>query len=220
MYDNESWIPFLNKELSQPYFKSILEKINTDLQSNITVYPSKKNILKVFSLPPNKIRVVILGQEPYHNGHADGLAFSSNKSQIHCPKSLQNIFKEMNTDISVKSRDKNLSYLFNQGVFLLNSILTVQEKTPLSHKSIGWEDLTKKVIHRITLVQQPMVFMLWGNVAYNTWKESTQSLCTDHILILQAAHPSPLSSHKFFGCKHFSKANNFFLQHQLPTIEW
>jgi uracil-DNA glycosylase len=180
-------------------------------------YPSTKDILRAFELTPlHRVRVVILGQDPYHGPHqANGLAFSVHSGQK-APPSLRNILKEVWDDVGGMPW-VDLTRWAEQGVFLLNTVLTVEGKKPGSHSGIGWETFTDEVIHTISNHQPHVVFMLWGNYAQK--KEAL--IDSSKHLILKAPHPSPLSAYQgFFGCKHFSVANDFLAKRGLETVQW
>jgi uracil-DNA glycosylase len=211
------WGTLLNDELQKPYFVDLKEKILLEYRHK-QIRPDINNIFKAFALCPlNKLKVVLLGQDPYHNvGQAHGLSFSVSKS-IDIPPSLINIFKELSTDLNIE-RPKNgcLESWASQGILLLNSFLTVELHKPLSHSKLGWEFFTDKVIEKISTTKENVVYLLWGTFAKN------KSSLIDHKkhLVLMSAHPSPLSSYKFFGCKHFSKTNEFLVSKGLDPINW
>ena len=184
------------------------------------VYPAPENLFKAFWLTPfSKVKVVILGQDPYHNpGQAHGLSFSV-PNNIPLPPSLQNIYKEIEKDLGVK-KDFHVGNLENwaqQGVFLLNAILTVTAHQPASHRNHGWEEFTDTVIKKLSQEKENLVFMLWGNYARSKKKLINQ---TKH-LILEAPHPSPLSAYAgFFGCRHFSQCNDYLKIKNIKPITW
>ena len=184
------------------------------------IYPKPKDIFKAFSLTPfSKVKVVILGQDPYHgDGQAHGLCFSV-PEQVIVPPSLKNIYKEIESDLNVKKdfSNGNLESWAKQGVFLLNAILSVVANTPASHKGKGWEEFTDTVIKTISDRHEHIVFMLWGNYA----KNKKVLIDKNKHLILEAPHPSPFSVHSgFFGCKHFSKCNEYLKTHNKKEINW
>ncbi|MCL2739989.1 MAG: uracil-DNA glycosylase [Oscillospiraceae bacterium] len=188
-----------------------------------TIFPDMFDIFNALKLaPPDKLKVVILGQDPYINqNQAHGLAFSVQPPEPP-PPSLVNIFKEIKSDLGIENegRDGSLINWAQQGVLLLNSVLTVRSGLSNSHKQKGWEQLTSAVINHILTLEQPIVFMLWGRNAQQVFDNS--SLPTSNsTLVLKAPHPSPLSAHSgFFGCRHFSKCNEFLAQHNLTPIDW
>ncbi len=187
---------------------------------NKKVYPEPKNIFKAFWLTPfDDVRVVILGQDPYHGPkQAEGLCFSVPEG-VPVPPSLQNIYKEIESDVGIKKDFTNghLEGWARQGVFLLNAILTVVASSPASHKEKGWEDFTDFVIKTISEKREHVVFILWGNYA-----RSKRTLIDTHKhLVLEAPHPSPFSAYNgFFGCKHFSKCNEYLKIHSKKEIDW
>lgn len=184
------------------------------------VFPAPENIFKAFWLTPfSKVKVVILGQDPYHGpGQAHGLCFSV-ANGIVLPPSLQNIYKEIEQDLGIKKdfQSGNLEAWAKQGVFLLNAILTVLAGQPTSHRHRGWEEFTDTVISKLSAEREALVFILWGNYARS--KKSLIDASRHHIL--EAPHPSPLSAYAgFFGCRHFSKCNDYLIKHQQTAIEW
>ncbi len=184
------------------------------------VYPKPTDIFHAFLLTPfSKVNVVILGQDPYHGaGQAHGLSFSVPKG-VRVPPSLQNIYKEIESDLGVKKdfTSGNLEYWAEQGVFLLNAILSVVANSPASHQRKGWEVFTDTVIQKISLEREHVVFMLWGNFA----RSKKNLIDTNKHLVLEAPHPSPFSAHSgFFGSKHFSKCNEYLKKHNKKPIVW
>jgi uracil-DNA glycosylase len=201
---HNSWETFFKNETSKPYFKN-LEKILVLEYTKYKVFPKKEDIFTAFKLTPlESLKAVIIGQDPYHNeGEAHGLAFSSLASKR--PPSLKNIFKELETDLGIKRDNNNLTDWAKQGVFLLNTILTVRKNEPLSHKQIGWEIFTDEVIKTISDNTNKTVFVLWGNNA----KQKKKLINLNKHIIIESAHPSPLSFKRGFeGSKPFSKINN------------
>ena len=213
------WTEIIDKEREKPYYKKLKTKID-EAYATQTVFPKQEDIFNAFKLTPfEKIKIVILGQDPYHgDNQAMGLAFSTPK-EIKNPPSMVNIFKEIREDIGVDSvaSDGDLSIWAGQGVLLLNTILTVEKANPKSHENYGWEQFTDTIIKTISDQKEHVVFLLWGAPAI---KKSTLIDSTKH-LILTAPHPSPLSSYRgFFGCKHFSKANGYLTLHEKEPIAW
>lgn len=212
-----NWNKFLAEEKEKEYFKSLMKDINLEYE-NYTCFPKYENIFHAFdSCEINDIKVVILGQDPYHEvNQAHGLAFSVLCDKL--PPSLVNIYKEMSSDLGVEfKQDGNLDYLANQGVFLLNTLLSVREGQAFSHKGYGWETFTDNVIKKINSLNQPIVFILWGAPAQSKAKLLNNPL---H-LILKSPHPSPLSSYRgFFGSKPFSKTNEFLRKNGIEEINW
>ena len=212
------WDIVLKKEFEKEYFYNLLKFVQSEYK-NKTIYPTKKEVFKAFRYTPYKnVKVVILGQDPYHGeGEAEGLSFSV-KPGIRKPPSLNNIFKELHDDLGCTiPNDGSLVYWAKQGVLLLNTVLTVIKDKAASHKDIGWEQFTDEVIKIINEKEEPVVFILWGSFARSKKKYITNS---KH-LILESAHPSPLSAYNgFFGSKPFSKTNNFLIKNNLKPIDW
>lgn len=208
---------FLNNEMKKEYFKILSDFVDREYE-NYTCYPSKDNIYKALLLTPfDKVKVVILGQDPYHEpNQAHGLAFSVLCDKL--PPSLKNIYKEMKSDLGIDfDQDGNLEYLAKQGVLLLNTTLTVREGKALSHYGKGWETFTDNIIKEIDKNNNPIVFILWGNNA----RSKKKLLTNPNHLIIESAHPSPLSAyHGFFGSKPFSKTNDFLKNNNLEEIKW
>lgn len=214
-----TWKAVLEDEFAQPYFHQIVDILKAEKANGITIYPAGAHIFQAFDATPfQNVKVVILGQDPYHNpGQAHGLAFSV-QSGVAAPPSLVNIYKELEADTGIKpTRQGNLNRWAAQGVLLLNASLTVRANSPMSHSKIGWHTFTDAVIKTISDRRDHVVFMLWGSFA-----KSKQSLInSSKHLILTAAHPSPLSAHNgFFGCRHFSKANAWLRSHGMTPIDW
>ncbi len=209
------WKSLLSEEFKKPYFQEIESKIET---SNSVVYPPQNDIFKAFELCPlENTKVIILGQDPYHNpNEAMGLSFSVPKN-IKTPPSLKNIFKEIHTDLGIiPSTHGDLSTWAEQGVLLLNAILTVEHKNPASHRNLGWQAFTDTCIQLLAQEKKGLVFMLWGNFA----KGKASLINPEDHLILEASHPSPLARGAFFGCKHFSKANDYLIKQGKTAIDW
>lgn len=215
-----SWIQYLEEELNQSYMKDLKKKLIECQNKNITVYPEKSKIFNAFHLTPfQKIKVVILGQDPYHGpGQAHGLSFSV-PHNIKTPPSLMNIFKELDSDLKVEinKTNGNLEHWAKQGVFLLNTTLTVEKSKPMSHKNFGWNIFTDKVIEKINNHRNNIVFILWGAHAHS----KTHLIDSSKHLILKSVHPSPLSSHRgFFGSRPFSQTNNYLESKEIDKIVW
>lgn len=213
-----SWKIALEKEFEQPYFQALVSFLKNEKQAGKTIYPPGSQIFNAFdSTPFEKVEVVILGQDPYHNpGEAMGLSFSVPKG-VRIPPSLQNIFKELNTDLGVPvPQHGDLSAWAARGVFLLNAMLTVERNRPSSHSQIGWQNFTDAVIKKLSEARNGLVFMLWGNFA----RKKKELIDGSRHLILEAAHPSPLAGGAFFGCRHFSKANEYLKQTGKTPIDW
>jgi uracil-DNA glycosylase len=213
-----SWKLALKEEFEQPYF-SQLNKFLIEEKSHHTIYPLGSHIFNAFHHTPlSNVKVVILGQDPYHgSGQAHGLAFSVQEG-VAFPPSLQNIFKELSDDIGCAiPKSGNLTAWAEQGVFLLNTVLTVRADAAHSHKDHGWERFTDRVIETINQQCEHVVFILWGRPA----QAKASLIDSSKHLILTAPHPSPLSSYRgFFGSKPFSKANAYLVQHNLAPIHW
>ena len=216
---SESWKKVLEKEFQTDYFKNISLKTREEY-SKFVCYPPGSKLFRAFDeCPFNKLKVVIIGQDPYHGeNQANGLCFSVDDG-VEKPPSLKNIFKELNTSFTKNERtNSDLSDWSNQGVLLLNSILSVRRKFPGSHKHIGWEEFTENVIKTISKEKMNLVFMLWGNYAKNKEK----FIHDNNHLVLKSGHPSPLSANKgfWFGNNHFKKCNDFLIANNLETIKW
>jgi len=215
-----SWGAVLKNEFTKPYFQQIVTFLKTEKAAGKTIYPPGPLIFNAFNQTPfEKVKVVILGQDPYHGpGQAHGLSFSV-PNGIKPPPSLVNIFKEIQNDIGIAMplQYGNLTRWAEQGVLLLNAALTVRANEPFSHAKFGWADFTDGVIQKISDERKGIVFLLWGKFA-----QEKQILIdeTKHF-VLKAAHPSPFSADKgFFGCKHFSKANELLVKQGLAPIDW
>lgn len=214
-----SWQNVLEDEFKKPYFKQIADHIKTEKAQGKIIYPPGSLIFNAFDRTPvDKVKVVILGQDPYHNPRqAMGLSFSVPKS-VAPPPSLINIFKELHDDVGVPiSKTGDLTKWADEGVMLLNASLTVRAGEPMSHSKIGWHLFTDCVISKISKLKNHVVFLLWGKFA----QQKIELIDTKKHHILKAAHPSPLSaSNGFFGCKHFSKTNIYLMKHGLDPIDW
>ena len=216
-----SWSNGLNEEFHKDYFIHLNETVTKFYAAETKrVFPPEELIFRAFDLCSfEKLKVVILGQDPYPTfGNANGLSFSVADSVKVLPKSLKNIFLEVQEDLKIEfPKNGNLERWANQGVLMLNSILTVDEGSPNSHKDIGWEKFTDAVIHKISTEKSELVFLLWGTKAIAK-KEIID--CKKH-LVLTAPHPSPLSAYRgFFGCKHFSQTNQYFRKLGITEINW
>ncbi|MCT7543482.1 uracil-DNA glycosylase [Aliarcobacter cryaerophilus] len=214
-----TWEDIIDLEKKKDYYKKLKEEIDKRYETT-TVFPEKQNIFKAFSLTKlDNLKVVILGQDPYHGfGQAQGLAFST-PANIKNPPSMQNILKEIQSDLGKKSicEDGDLTPWAKQGVLLLNTILTVEEAKPKSHHNLGWEVFTDNIIKYISDNCEDTIFILWGSPAIS----KTKLIDTKKHHILTAPHPSPLSSYRgFFGCKHFSQTNNILKSLNKEAIIW
>ncbi|MBR2530707.1 MAG: uracil-DNA glycosylase [Lachnospiraceae bacterium] len=217
MIENE-WLAPLKPEFSKPYYAKLYRFVN-DEYKNAVIYPKKQDVFRAYEITPiNKVKVLILGQDPYHEpGQAHGLCFSVTPG-TDIPPSLVNIYKELHDDIGCRIPDNGyLMKWANQGVMLLNTVLTVRAHAANSHRGKGWEQFTDATIAALNKEDRPIVFMLWGRNA----QEKASMLDNPKHLVLTAAHPSPLSAYKgFFGCRHFSKANEFLRSNGIEPIDW
>jgi uracil-DNA glycosylase len=215
----ESWKQVLNKEFEKPYFIELIKFLKNEIQQGKTVFPRGSQIFEAFRLTPfNNVKVVILGQDPYHNiGQAHGLSFSVPKGIVP-PPSLINIYKELNSDLAiVKSINGDLSHWAEQGVFLLNAILTVEAHKAGSHQKKGWEEFTNAVISKINQFKENVVFILWGKFA----QSKAMLIDSSKHKIIKSAHPSPLSAYNgFFGSKPFSQTNQYLSTNGKNPISW
>lgn len=213
-----SWKEILREEFSKPYFMELKEFL-VDEKSKHTVYPPGSQIFNAFNLTPfEEVRVVLLGQDPYHGqGQAHGLCFSVSRG-IKPPPSLVNIFKEIESDLGIPVPNHGcLEKWARQGVMLLNATLTVRANQPGSHQRKGWETFTNAVIEKLSARRVGLVFLLWGKFA----QEKESIIDTNRHYVLKAAHPSPYSAYNgFFGCRHFSKTNEIIARHGLQEIDW
>lgn len=217
MIIGNDWDSVLSEEFSKPYFKE-LENFLDDEYKTRTIYPKRENIFKALQYTPfSETKVVIIGQDPYHGeGQAHGLCFSV-LDGVRFPPSLRNIFKELESDVGVVKQSGMLEAWARQGVLMLNTVLTVREGQPTSHKNKGWEIFTARVIEELNKKKTPVVFLLWGAHAEKIGQTVTNPIHKKLITV----HPSPLSARRgFFGCRHFSKTNEFLKANSLPQIEW
>ena len=214
---NKSWDKILKKDFESDYFKKLGIFVKTEYKHKI-IYPKYENIFNALRYTDyDDVKVVILGQDPYHGeNEAHGLSFSVQKG-VKRPPSLNNIFKELYDDLKIKRENNDLTDWAKQGVLLLNAIMTVVKDSPLSHKEKGWEIFTDNIIKYLNEREKPIVFVLWGSFA-----RSKKMLITNkHHLILESPHPSPLSANRgFFGSKPFSKINKFLIKNNETPIEW
>lgn len=213
-----SWKEALQSEFDKPYFAELVRYLHEQKRGGHTIYPPGSQIFKAFELTPvDEVKVVILGQDPYHGpGQAMGLSFSV-PDGITAPPSLRNIFKEVESDLGVRMSGKpNLENWAKQGVLLLNAILTVRAGEPASHSAIGWQQFTDSVIKYLSDNRQGIVFMLWGAFA----RSKSELIDNNRHLVLEAAHPSPLARGAFFGCRHFSRANEYLMSLGKEPIDW
>ena len=214
----QTWKNALASEFEKPYFASLVRFLHAERQAGRRVFPPGSQIFRAFELTPvNDVKVVILGQDPYHGpGQAHGLSFSV-PDNMPAPPSLKNIFKEIETDLGVRmSGYPNLESWARQGVLLLNAVLTVRCAEAASHSKIGWQEFTDAVIRYISDNCEGVVFMLWGNFA----RTKSELIDRSRHCVLEAAHPSPLARGAFFGCRHFSKANEYLTSIGRTSIDW
>ncbi len=214
-----TWKKIINKEKNKKYFNNLIKILKIEY-NNKNIFPSKEKIFKSFNLTPfNKIKIVIIGQDPYYKkNQANGLAFSINK-KIKLTECIKNIYKEIKNEIPEFNIPKHgcLKNWSKQGILLLNSILTVQENKPLSHKNIGWEIFTNNIIFYINKYLSNIIFVLWGNYA----KKKKKLINIKKHIILCSSHPSNLSANKgFFGCNHFIKINKILEKNNINKIKW
>ena len=214
----EGWKQALADEWNSPYFTELTSFVSARYKE-ARIYPPGSRIFAAFDACPfDKVKVVILGQDPYHGpGQAHGMCFSV-KRGTPPPPSLQNIFKEIKSDLGIDPpQHGELTSWADNGVLLLNTVLTVREGQPNSHKGMGWEQFTDRIIQLLNERQQPMVFLLWGGNA----RSKARLITNPAHLVLQCAHPSPLSAYNgFFGCRHFSKTNEFLVSRGMKPIDW
>lgn len=216
---SNDWLPALSGEFKKPYYKELYNFVNEEY-GRATVYPPADDIFNAFHFTPlGQVKVLILGQDPYHNtNQAHGLSFSVPKSQKEIPPSLQNIYKELEEDCGCYIPNNGyLKKWADQGVLLLNTVLTVRAHQANSHQGKGWEQFTDAVISAVNAQERPIVYMLWGRPA----QSKIPMLNNPGHFILKAPHPSPLSAYRgFFGCRHFSRANDFLESHGAEKIDW
>ena len=212
------WLEALKEEFGKDYYKNLFQKVNEEYKTQL-IFPPADDIFNAFHFTPlNQVKVVILGQDPYHNdGQAHGLCFSVKKG-VGIPPSLVNIYKELHDDLGCYLPNNGyLEKWARQGVLLLNTVLTVRAHQANSHRGIGWEEFTDAAIRVLNEQDRPIVFLLWGKPA----QMKKSMLHNPEHLILTAPHPSPLSAHRgFFGCRHFSRTNEFLEAHGLSPIDW
>ena len=216
----KTWKEAIGEEKEKPYFQQILQQVHQARHAGITIYPPQNEVFRAFSLTEfDQVKVVILGQDPYHRpNQAHGLSFSV-KLPVAPPPSLLNIYKELATDIEgfIVPRHGYLVDWTKQGVLLLNTVLTVEEGKANSHANWGWETFTDKVIAQLNAHRENIVFLLWGSHA----QKKGAFIDRNKHCVLTAPHPSPLAAHRgFFGCRHFSKANEYLKAHGMAEINW
>ena len=214
----QSWREALAQEFDKPYFAELAARLHAEKQAGKVIYPPGSRIFRAFDLCPlDEVKVVILGQDPYHGaGQAMGLSFSV-PDGVPAPPSLKNIFKEIESDLGIKMSGRpNLEPWARQGVLLLNAVLTVRSGEPTSHGALGWQTFTDAVIRTISDRRDGVVFLLWGNYA----RGKAPLVDTSRHTVLEAAHPSPLARGAFFGCRHFSKTNAILASEGKTPIDW
>lgn len=213
------WLPSVEREFKKPYYKDLYQFIVNEYQKTV-LYPPSDDIFNAFHFTPlSKVKVLLLGQDPYHNeNQAHGLSFSVLPTQKEIPPSLQNIYKEIHDDCGCYIPNNGyLKKWAEQGVLLLNTVLTVRAHQPNSHQGKGWEQFTDAIIQAVNAQERPIVYMLWGRPA----QTKIPMLTNPKHLILKAPHPSPLSAYRgFMGCKHFSQANDFLIKNDIEPIDW
>jgi uracil-DNA glycosylase len=214
-----SWLEPLRDEFDQPYMAELKRFLSAEREQGKRIFPRPPEWFRALELTPlEKVRVVILGQDPYHGeGQAHGLCFSVQPG-VRPPPSLVNIYKELESDLGIAPRRHGfLEHWASQGVLLLNSVLTVEMGRAASHRERGWERFTDRIVAHVNAKRDPVVFMLWGSHA----QKKAAFVDGSRHMVLKAAHPSPLSAHSgFFGCRHFSKANAFLEGQGLPPVDW
>ena len=214
---NKKWDIVLKEEMNKEYFKKLGIFVKNEYKSKIC-YPQYKDIFNALRYTDyDEVKVVILGQDPYHGeNEAHGLSFSV-KDDVRRPPSLNNIFKELESDLGIKKTNNDLTNWAKQGVLLLNSIMSVVKDTPLSHKEKGWEIFTDNIIKLLNEREEPMVFILWGGYA----RSKKKLINNKNHYIVESVHPSPLSAYNgFFGSRPFSKTNNFLISKNIQPIDW
>ena len=218
MIDND-WLPCLKNEFGKPYYKELYNFVKNEYCERV-IYPKSEDIFNAFHFTPlENVKVLLLGQDPYHNeNQAHGLSFSVLPTQKDIPPSLQNIYKELNSDLGCYIPNNGyLEKWARQGVLLLNTVLTVRAHQANSHQNKGWEEFTDAVIRTLNEQDRPIVYFLWGSPV----RKKKAMLNNPKHLVLEAPHPSPLSAYRgFFGCKHFSMANEFLIKNGIEPIDW
>lgn len=212
------WKKILKDEFKKNYFKDLSSFLDNERINKKIIFPPQEEIFNAFNYTSfENTKVVIIGQDPYHGeGQAHGISFSVRKGNK-VPPSLKNMYKELNEDISFNTPEHGLLENWaKQGVLMINSVLTVEKGLPASHRKKGWEEFTDKVIHILNNEKENLVFILWGNDA----KKKGIGIDRDKHLVLESAHPSPFSVKNFYGCRHFSKTNNYLENNEIPIINW
>ncbi|MDE6608399.1 MAG: uracil-DNA glycosylase [Lachnospiraceae bacterium] len=218
MIEND-WLESISAEFKKPYYQQLYRFVREEYNTHV-IYPPADDIFNALHLTPlSEVKVLILGQDPYHNEHqAHGLSFSVLPEQTELPPSLQNIYQELKEDLGCEIPNNGyLEKWAKQGVLLLNTVLTVRAHQANSHQGKGWEQFTDAIIQAVNVQDRPIVYMLWGRPA----QSKIPMLTNPKHLVLKAPHPSPLSAYRgFFGCKHFSQANDFLVKNGLTPIDW
>ena len=216
---NNDWLDCIQSEFKKPYYKELYQFVRNEYDTHV-IYPPSDDIFNAFHLPPlSKVKVLILGQDPYHGAHqAHGLCFSVLPDQPELPPSLQNIYKELQDDLGCEIPNNGyLKKWAEQGVLMLNTVLTVRAHQAGSHQGKGWEQFTDAIIQAVNAQDRPVVYLLWGKPA----QSKIPMLTNPKHLILKAPHPSPLSAYRgFFGCRHFSQTNAFLKENGVEPIDW
>lgn len=212
------WDEILKDEFDKDYYKNIVRLLDTEYKEH-TIYPKREDIFRALDLTDfDQVKVVIIGQDPYHGPkQAQGLSFSVDK-EVKIPPSLRNIYKELEADLGIPpKKDGDLTMWAKQGVLLLNSTLTVREKSPNSHKNIGWEVFTDQIINQLNDKKENLVYILWGNFA----KKKGKNIDRKNNLVIESVHPSPLSASRgFFGTRPFSRTNDYLRKNNIEPIDW
>lgn len=218
MIEND-WLEYIQSEFRKPYYKELYTFVRQEYNTHV-IYPPADDIFNAFHFTPlSKVKVLILGQDPYHGDHqAHGLCFSVLPDQPEIPPSLQNIYKELQDDLGCNIPNNGyLKKWADQGVLMLNTVLTVRAHQAGSHQGKGWEQFTDAIIQAVNIQDRPIVYLLWGKPA----QSKIPMLTNPKHLILKAPHPSPLSAYRgFFGCRHFSQTNEFLTKHGIDPIDW
>lgn len=217
----KDWHKILSEEIAKPYISDLKSFLQSEKEQHQKIYPPEEMVFNAFSYTPyEKVKVVIMGQDPYHGDRqAQGLSFSVPLG-MRQPPSLQNIYKELKTDLGISPPEHgSLLHWANEGVLMLNATLTVRAGQPKSHFGRGWERFTDAVVRKLTERKTPLVFILWGKSAKDKCEAILNNMKHPH-LVLTSAHPSPFSAHMFYGCRHFSKANNFLKANEIAPIDW
>ncbi len=216
---NNDWLDCIQSEFKKPYYKELYQFVRNEYDTHV-IYPPSDDIFNAFHLTPlSKVKVLILGQDPYHGAHqAHGLCFSVLPDQPELPPSLQNIYKELQDDLGCEIPNNGyLKKWAEQGVLMLNTVLTVRAHQAGSHQGKGWEQFTDAIIQAVNAQDRPVVYLLWGKPA----QSKIPMLTNPKHLILKAPHPSPLSAYRgFFGCRHFSQTNAFLKENGVEPIDW